>query len=87
MSFGSLICVGIYRSIKAKDMGNYHPAIKRLLEDSDKLTKRTKRERGIGMGIGSFRGGVLNLRKEEIRNGQGFAPQQSKSGKSRPSKR
>lgn len=68
-------------------MGNYHPTIKRLLGDPDKQVKRIKRERGIGMGIGSFRGGVLNLRKDEIRNGQGFTPQRHKSGKGRNSKR
>jgi len=47
---------------EAKEMGNYHPASKMLFQDpSEKNTKRS-REKGLGMGVGSFGGGMLKLR-------------------------
>lgn len=51
---------------KAKAVGNYHPAIKGLLEDSDEKQKAPKRQRGLGMGVGKFRGGILQLSKKDI---------------------
>jgi len=67
----------------AKDSGNYHPTIKRLLADPEEPKKRIKRERGIGMGVGKFRGGVLTLGKQEIHKGQGTPQVDSKGGKGR----
>lgn len=69
---------------EAKDAGNYHPMIKRLLVDPEQPKKRVKRDRGIGMGVGKFRGGVLNLGKQDLLKAQG--PQvrtDSKRGKGR----
>jgi hypothetical protein len=72
---------------QAKDLGNYHPTIKRLLSDPDKSSKPKKRERGLGMGVGSFRGGILTLGKQEIQNVQGSSSFKSKSGSKRSSRR
>ncbi|PVG04471.1 hypothetical protein CPB86DRAFT_693663 [Serendipita vermifera] len=72
---------------EAKDLGNYHPTIKRLLSDPDKVSKPKKRERGLGMGIGSFRGGILTLGKQDIQRGQGPSSFKSKSGGKRSSRR
>ncbi|KAG8858585.1 hypothetical protein FRB91_009646 [Serendipita sp. 411] len=58
---------------EAKDAGNYHPAIKKLLAgDSERPKKTMRRERGIGMGVGSFKGGTLALSKQEIKKAQGY---------------
>lgn len=57
--------------IQAKDMGNYHPAFKKVFQDPlEKSTKRN-RERGLRMGVGSYGGGVLKLGKREIDSVQG----------------
>ncbi|CAG8692630.1 10372_t:CDS:2, partial [Acaulospora colombiana] len=72
---------------QAKDLGNYHPTIKRLLSDPDKVSRPKKRERGLGMGIGSFRGGVLTLGKQDIQRGQGTPSFKSKGGGKRSSRR
>ncbi|KAH9938652.1 uncharacterized protein B0H18DRAFT_1112782 [Fomitopsis serialis] len=50
---------------EAKQLGNYHPALKKLYEASAQGQKR-KREKGLKMGVGSFKGGVLKLSKNEI---------------------
>lgn len=50
---------------EAKNLGNYHPTLKKLFEDSDVPSSR-KRERGLKMGVGTFRGGYLTLSREEI---------------------
>ncbi|EPS95379.1 hypothetical protein FOMPIDRAFT_1132574 [Fomitopsis schrenkii] len=50
---------------EAKQLGNYHPALKKLYEASSQGQKR-KREKGLKMGVGCFKGGVLKLSKDEI---------------------
>lgn len=50
--------------MEAKNLGNYHPKLKRLFESSDVLPR--KRQRGLGMGVGKFRGGCLMLGQEDI---------------------
>ncbi|KAG6918934.1 hypothetical protein DXG01_010589 [Tephrocybe rancida] len=50
---------------EAKDLGNYHPTLKKLFEDSDGPSAK-KRERGLRMGVGKFRGGLLQLGREDI---------------------
>ncbi|TFY77298.1 hypothetical protein EWM64_g6719 [Hericium alpestre] len=35
---------------EAKDMGNYHPTIKKLFEDESETSNQRKREKGLGMG-------------------------------------
>jgi hypothetical protein len=60
---------GLYSKLtlqsKAKNQGNYHPALKRLFEASGASTSRSK-SRGLKMGVGNFRGGVLQLSKQDI---------------------
>ncbi|KAF7301342.1 hypothetical protein MIND_00699400 [Mycena indigotica] len=68
---------------EAKNMGNYHPTIKKLFEDTKSTTKR--RERGMGMGVGRFSGGMLKLGKDDISRVQNGAFSQggNKGGRKR----
>ncbi|OCH93591.1 hypothetical protein OBBRIDRAFT_811049 [Obba rivulosa] len=50
---------------EAKHLGNYHPTLKSLY-DASAQPKQKKRERGMRMGVGSFKGGILKLSKDEI---------------------
>ncbi|KAJ3811924.1 hypothetical protein EV368DRAFT_79461 [Lentinula lateritia] len=56
---------------ETKNLGNYHPALKRLLDPDSETAKPKKRVRGLQMGIGSFKGGTLKLSREEIGSVQG----------------
>jgi len=57
---------------EAKNLGNYHPILKKLYEASSSgKDPRRKRERGLKMGVGNFSGGTLKLSKEEIASVQG----------------
>ncbi|KAJ4466508.1 hypothetical protein J3R30DRAFT_3859295, partial [Lentinula aciculospora] len=56
---------------EAKNLGNYHPTLKRLLDPDSETAKHKKRLRGLQMGVGSFRGGILKLSREEIDSVQG----------------
>ncbi|KAG0709543.1 hypothetical protein DFH29DRAFT_2223 [Suillus ampliporus] len=51
---------------EAKNLGNYHPTLKKLFDASSGSSDRTKRLRGLGMGVGKFSGGTLKLSREEI---------------------
>ncbi|KAH0587476.1 hypothetical protein H2248_006258 [Termitomyces sp. 'cryptogamus'] len=57
---------------EAKDLGNYHPTLKKLFEDAEAPSIK-KRERGLKMGVGKFRDGFLHLGQEDFRtvNGAG----------------
>ncbi|KAG8818798.1 hypothetical protein FRC17_010703 [Serendipita sp. 399] len=69
---------------EAKDVGNYHPTIKKLLaDDSDRPKRNAKRERGLRMGVGTFKGGTLTLGKQDIQKarGHGLAHRHSKNRK------
>ena len=46
-------------------MGNWHPTIKKLLAE-DEPSRTRQREKGIGMGVGKFEGGVLKLSRKDI---------------------
>ncbi|THV08642.1 hypothetical protein K435DRAFT_772087 [Dendrothele bispora CBS 962.96] len=50
---------------EAKNLGTYHPSLKKLF-DSDSEPKVKKRQRGLQMGVGKFRSGVLQLSRHEI---------------------
>ncbi|KAF9226471.1 hypothetical protein BS17DRAFT_775675 [Gyrodon lividus] len=50
----------------AKNLGNYHPTLKRFYDSSSSSAPGKKRERGLGMGIGKFVGGTLKLSREDI---------------------
>ncbi|KAF8138572.1 hypothetical protein EV363DRAFT_1153780 [Boletus edulis] len=49
---------------EAKNLGNYHPTLKRIYGSNQSAPK--KRPRGLGMGVGKFVGGTLKLSREEI---------------------
>ncbi|KAI0751323.1 hypothetical protein C8Q80DRAFT_1156638 [Daedaleopsis nitida] len=51
---------------EAKHLGNYHPTLKTLYDASSSKTDYRKRDRGLKMGVGSFKGGILRLGKSEI---------------------
>ncbi|KAJ6509899.1 hypothetical protein C8R47DRAFT_1299568 [Mycena vitilis] len=51
---------------EAKNLGNYHPTIKKLFESTDSGAPKKNRDRGLKMGVGKFSGGMLKLSKEEI---------------------
>ncbi|KAI1792948.1 hypothetical protein LXA43DRAFT_886607 [Ganoderma leucocontextum] len=52
---------------EAKQLGNYHPALKAQYDASSASSSRgKKRERGLKMGVGSFKGGILKLNKRDI---------------------
>ncbi|KAJ7507714.1 hypothetical protein B0H11DRAFT_1968289 [Mycena galericulata] len=52
---------------EAKNLGNYHPTIKKLFESTGTSTPPKKnRERGLKMGVGKFSGGMLKLSRDEI---------------------
>ncbi|KAJ3785089.1 hypothetical protein GGU10DRAFT_269974 [Lentinula aff. detonsa] len=56
---------------ETKNLGNYHPSLKRLLDPDSETAKPKKRVRGLQMGIGSFKGGTLRLSRQEINSVQG----------------
>ena len=56
----------LIRIDQAKHLGNYHPTLKALYEASSDSKPGRKRERGLKMGVGSFKGGTLRLSKNEI---------------------
>ncbi|CAL1702183.1 unnamed protein product [Somion occarium] len=56
---------------EAKHMGNYHPALKNVFDDSSSKAGPKRRERGMRMGVGSFSGGVLKLSRGEIATATG----------------
>ncbi|KAJ8086518.1 hypothetical protein PM082_005341 [Marasmius tenuissimus] len=64
---------------EAKNLGTYHPKLKRLFEDTLTENKPKKRQRGLQMGVGKFSGGTLKLSREEISRVQG----QSSRGRAR----
>jgi len=73
---------------EAKQLGNYHPTIKRLFSASSQpSTAQGKRERGIGSGVGRFVGGTLRISQGEIASVEGSGPnlrsRRSKDGGSR----
>lgn len=51
---------------EAKNLGNYHPTLKKLFDASPGSSDRQRRVRGLRMGVGKFSGGTLKLSKEEI---------------------
>ncbi|KAH6914990.1 hypothetical protein BKA70DRAFT_561643 [Coprinopsis sp. MPI-PUGE-AT-0042] len=60
----------------AKNLGNYHPTLKKLFGEeepssSSSSARRNPANRGLGMGVGKFRNGVLSLSKADIEKVQG----------------
>ncbi|KAJ3720446.1 hypothetical protein C8R42DRAFT_715094 [Lentinula raphanica] len=54
-----------------KNLGNYHPTLKRLLDPDLETAKPKKRVRGLQMGVESFKDGTLRLSRREIDSVQG----------------
>lgn len=52
--------------VEAKNLGNYHPLLKRMYSSSASAVPKRKRERGLRMGVGKFEGGILKLNRQEI---------------------
>ncbi|GAC98791.1 hypothetical protein PHSY_006386 [Pseudozyma hubeiensis SY62] len=57
---------------KAKELGTWHPSLKQAYSSQATATEMglkkesRKRQRGLGMGIGKFQGGMLKLSSQEI---------------------
>lgn len=57
---------------KAKELGTWHPSLKQAYSNQATATEmglkkeNRKRQRGLGMGIGKFQGGMLKLSSQEI---------------------
>jgi len=67
---------------ESKELGNYHPALKKVLGADEEKPRAPKRVRGLGLGVGKFKGGVLHLSREEIQGING-RPGNRKGGSSR----
>jgi len=50
---------------EAKNLGHYHPILKKVFEASSTPTPR-KREKGLKMGVGKFINGSLHLSRNDI---------------------
>ncbi|KAI6034217.1 hypothetical protein BKA83DRAFT_670667 [Pisolithus microcarpus] len=51
---------------EVKNLGNYHPILKQMYGSCSAKSSKRKRERGLRMGVGRFKDGVLKLSREEI---------------------
>ncbi|TFK43616.1 hypothetical protein BDQ12DRAFT_187417 [Crucibulum laeve] len=67
---------------EAKNLGNYHPTLKKLYDASTSSSGPKRRDRGLKMGVGKFSGGLLHLSREEI----GIAEGTWRGGSSRGSR-
>ncbi|KAI6047268.1 hypothetical protein EDC04DRAFT_2887075 [Pisolithus marmoratus] len=63
---------------EAKNLGNYHPILKQMYGSHSAKSSKRKRERGLRMGVGRFKGGVLKLRREEINTVAGLDRKRSR---------
>ena len=50
---------------QAKNLGNYHPTLKKVFEASGGPIAR-KREKGLKMGVGNFKNGSLRLSRDDV---------------------
>jgi len=51
---------------ESKELGNYHPSLKKSFADMDEATRPIKRVRGLKLGVGRFKGGVLHLSRDDL---------------------
>lgn len=66
---------------RAKELGVYHPSLKRglgrtpgadlIMGTREKDRKARTRQKGMGVGVGRFKGGMLHLSKDEVGLGSG----------------
>ncbi|SPC63940.1 uncharacterized protein UHOD_03740 [Ustilago sp. UG-2017b] len=78
---------------KAKELGTWHPSLKAGYGNQATATEMglkketSKRQRGLGMGIGRFQGGMLKLSSQEISKVNGKGKSAGASGKGGKGKR
>ncbi|PWN93827.1 hypothetical protein FA10DRAFT_283450 [Acaromyces ingoldii] len=76
---------------RAKELGNYHSSVKKLVGNNqagmdlilgtrDDDRKKRTRERGLGMGVGTFNRGTLRLSEEEVERINGSRKRGSSGG-------
>ena len=51
---------------QAKNLGNYHPTLKKVFEMTLSGPATRKREKGLKMGVGKFCNGSLRLSREDV---------------------
>ncbi|KAF8812362.1 hypothetical protein BYT27DRAFT_7087419 [Phlegmacium glaucopus] len=56
---------------EAKNLGNYHPTLKKVFEASSSTPTPRKREKGLKMGVGKFNNGLLRLSRDDISKATG----------------
>lgn len=71
------------RKEEAKNLGNYHPSLKRLYDEDEEKGSRPKRERGIAMGVGKFSGGILQLSSRDVQKVTGNGSRNKGNGRGR----
>jgi hypothetical protein len=57
--------------LKAKNLGLYHQSIKHIWAASAKKRSNVRKDRGIGVGLGKVRDGILTLSPQDVRRVQG----------------
>lgn len=56
---------------QAKNLGNYHPTLKRVFEVTSSRPVIRKREKGLKMGVGKFSNGSLRLNRDDVDTAMG----------------
>ncbi|KIM46270.1 hypothetical protein M413DRAFT_441350 [Hebeloma cylindrosporum] len=56
---------------EAKNLGNYHPTLKRVFEATTSRPATRKREKGLKMGVGKFSNGSLRLSRDDVDKAMG----------------
>jgi hypothetical protein len=51
---------------QAKNLGNYHPTLKKVFEMTSSGPVTRKREKGLKMGVGKFSNGSLRLSRGDV---------------------
>ena len=68
---------------KAKNLGLYHRSIKHIWAASAKKKSNNRKDRGIGVGLGKVKDGILTLSSQEIRRVQGAGVKKKRKGTKR----
>lgn len=69
---------------QAKNLGNYHPTLKKVFEASAPGLKSRKRDKGLKMGVGKFSNGSLRLGRDDVDMALGTrGPRDGSSGRGR----
>jgi len=68
---------------QAKNLGNYHPTLKKLFETALSGPATRKREKGLKMGVGKFSNGSLCLSRDDVDMAMGGSGSGSSRGRGR----